>query len=221
MVILPSPPALGTIFENERGQNGMISLADATTGLPPGPDLPGRRVAQLWIEQPVEFWEECASRYGDTITIELGSLGTTVLFGHPEAVRQVFQLSPETFECRPFNGPYEALMGSNSLMVADGGTHRRMKRMILPAINRRIVETHGDAMREHVRSAIAEWPVGQPFSPRPTMHLITLKIILDITFGGQHELARDLSNFFAGCFPEPGVIHVMDAICAINRGSGS
>src|SRR5947209_4793312 len=33
----------------------MLSLTRATMELPPGPDLPGHRVAQLWIEQPVEF----------------------------------------------------------------------------------------------------------------------------------------------------------------------
>jgi cytochrome P450 family 110 len=178
--------------------NAMTFSAGTSIELPPGPGLPSRRVAQLWIEQPVEFWEECAARFGDTVTIELGSLGTTILFGNPEAVRQVFQLPPESYECRPFNGPYNALMGANSLFVSDGERHRRMRRMIMPPLHRRLVETHADSTRDHVRRAIAEWPAGRAFSPRPTMHLISLKIILDITFGAAHdELACEIFRVFS------------------------
>jgi len=149
------------------------------------------------MEQPVQFWEDCASRYGDTVTIELGSLGTTILFGHPEAVRQVFQLAPESYECRPFNGHYNSVMGDNSLFVADGAPHRRMRRTIMPPLHRRLVERHGESTREHVRRAVAEWPVGRAFSPRPTMHLISLKIILDITFGAPDELASEIVRVFS------------------------
>jgi cytochrome P450 family 110 len=175
----------------------MSLSAEPSIEFPPGPDLPGRKVAQLWMEHPIEFWEDCASRFGDTVTIELGSLGTTVLFGDPEAVRQVFQLPPESFECRPFNGPYNALLGSNSLLVADGAAHRRMKRMIVPPLHKRLPETYGDAMRKHVKQAIEEWPVGQVFSPRRSMHIITLKTILEITFGGEDELAQEIVRVFS------------------------
>jgi cytochrome P450 len=172
--------------------------ANASTKLPPGPDLPSAKVAQLWIEQPVEFWEDCAARYGDTFTIELGSLGTTVLFGHPDAVRQIFQLPPESYECRPFNGHYSAVMGANSLLVADGEPHRRMRRMLMPPLHRRLVETHGEATREHVRRALVDWPTGQAFSIRPTMHLVSLKIVLDIIFGtALDELASQIFRVFS------------------------
>jgi cytochrome P450 family 110 len=186
------------LIKNHPGLNGMKFSADALTELPAGPDLPSRKVAQLWIEQPVEFWEDCAARFGDVFTIELGSLGTTVLFWHPEAVRQVFQLSPDSYECRPFNGHYNAVMGANSLLVADGGPHRRMRRMIMPPLHRRLVETHGESTRECVRRAIALWPTGRAFSPRPTMHLISLQIILAITFGATtDELASEILRVFS------------------------
>ena len=77
-----------------------ISSADRTPGtslnLPQGPNLPGWELARLWIERPVELWEECHARYGDTFTIELGSIGTTVLFSHPEPVSEIFKLPSES-----------------------------------------------------------------------------------------------------------------------------
>ena len=132
----------------------MITSSDQTSTLPPGPDLPSRRVAQLWIEQPIEFWEECAARFGDTFTIELGSLGTTVLFSDPEAIRQIFQLPPESYECRPFNDYYRSVMGDNALFLTDGADHRRMRKVLMPPLHRRLVETHGAATRELVIEVI-------------------------------------------------------------------
>jgi unspecific monooxygenase len=167
-------------------------------GLPPGPDLPGRRVAQLWIEQPVEFWEDCAAKYGDTFTIELGSLGTTVLFADPEAVRQVFQLPPEVYECGPFNGHYNAVMGANSLLVSDGGRHRRMRRMLAPPLHRRLLEARGEAIVGVVRRSLDGWPVGRAFSPRPMLHLIAMEVVLGMLFGSAEDaLAREIRRVFA------------------------
>ena len=175
----------------------MTISTDLPMSLPPGPDLPSRQVAQLWIEQPVEFWEACSARYGATFTIELGSLGTTVLFAHPEAVRQVFQLSPESYECRPFNGHYKSVMGSHSLLVSDGTRHRRMRRVLMPPLHRRLVETHGEATRRLVRRALNQWVTGQAFSPRPFMHMISLEIILGIVFGSEDELGREILRIFS------------------------
>jgi unspecific monooxygenase len=171
---------------------------EAGSGLPPGPKLPSGRVAQLWIERPIEFWEECAARYGEAFTIELGSLGTSVVFSHPEAIRQIFQLAPESYECRPFNDYYKSVMGSNALFLADGADHRRMRRLLMPSLHRGMVETHGDAMRRLTREAIAVWPRGRPFSPRTVLHLLSLRVMLRILFGSEdHELAGEIAGIFA------------------------
>src|SRR4051812_48848899 len=77
----------------------MLQETDGRMPLPPGPDLPGWSQAQAWIEDPVDFWERCAALYGDPFTVQLGSLGAVVLFSAPAAVRQVFQLPADAFEC--------------------------------------------------------------------------------------------------------------------------
>lgn len=165
--------------------------------LPPGPGLQAPRVAQLWVERPVEFWEECAARYGEAFTIELGSLGTTVVFADPEAVRDVFQLPPEAYECRPFNGHYKSVMGSRSLLMSDGERHRRMRRVIMPSLHRRLVEARGEAILRAVRRSLPGWPIGRPFSPRPMLHLISLEVVLGILFGSEEdELAREILGVF-------------------------
>ncbi len=124
-----------------------------------------------------------------------------MLFSNPEAVRQIFQLPPESYECRPFNEYYESVMGGHSLFLTDGAEHRRMRRVLMPPLHRQLVET---ARRGHSRSssreAIATWPTGEAFSPRPAMHLLSLRIMLGVIFGsGDDDLAHARSP---ACFRE-------------------
>lgn len=162
-------------------------LVEPELTLPPGPRLPGHLVAKLWIERPVSFWEACAASHGDTFTVELGSLGTTVLFADPEAVRQVFALAPEAYECRPFNEHYRSVVGTNSVLAADGGRHRQIRRVLTPALHRRLVEAQGEAILRAVRRSLPEWPIGRPFSPRPMLHRISLEVMLGILFGSVED----------------------------------
>jgi unspecific monooxygenase len=166
--------------------------------LPPGPGLPGWQVAQLWIEQLPELLEGCAQTYGDAFTIELGSIGTTVLFSNPEAVRQIFQLSPESYECRPFNEYYRSVMGANSLFLSDGVHHRRMRRVHMPHFRRQMIEERGEMMRGLARDEIAAWPAGRVLSPRPALHLLSLKIMLAVIFGSaDDELGGQIAGIFS------------------------
>ena len=176
----------------------MIRSSERSTDLPPGPALPSQRVAQLWIEQPTEFWEDCVSRFGDTFTIELGSLGTTVLFSNPESVRQIFQLPPESYECRPFNDYYRSVMGEHALFLTDGADHRRMRKVLMPSLQPRLAATHAAETRKLVEEAIRAWPEGRPFSPRPAMHMLSLKIVLRIIFGSVDDpLACQIASVFS------------------------
>jgi cytochrome P450 len=160
--------------------------------------LPGWQMAKLWIERPVELWEECASRYGDTFTLELGKLGTTVLFSHPEAVRQIFQLPSGAFVCGEYNEHYKYVMGARSVLLSDGPGHLRARKLLMPPLHRGLVERHGEAIRALAREAIESWPIDRPFSPRPAMHLFALKLILRVFFGtAEVEPGRTIARIFA------------------------
>jgi cytochrome P450 family 110 len=167
-------------------------------GLPPGPTLPGSRVAQLWIEALPEFLEGCALRYGETFTIELGSIGTTVVFSNPEAVRQIFQLAQESYECRSFNEYYQSVMGSHSLFLSDGALHRRMRRAQMAPLRREATLEHGQTIRRLTRAIIAEWPAGRAFSPRISTHMLSLRVMLAAIFGSDRdELGREIAGVFS------------------------
>ena len=48
----------------------------------------------------------------------------------PSAVREIFQLAPDSYECRPFNDYYRSVMGDKALFLYDGADHRRMRKVL-------------------------------------------------------------------------------------------
>jgi unspecific monooxygenase len=173
-----------------------LLLEIAPVPLPPGPDLPPWRQAQAWVEHPVEFWEECAARYGEVFTVQLGSIGATVLFSNPQAVREIFQLPAETFTCRQFNEQYKYVMGGESLLLSDGPVHKHRRRLHSPTLQRQ-VSRYAPLVRRVTREAIENWPVGEPFSPRLSLHALSLQVVLSTLFdAGESDVHAKISQAF-------------------------
>jgi cytochrome P450 len=131
----------------------------------------------------VAFWESCARDYGPIVRLDFGSLGPVVLFSDPPAIKDIFRLVPELFECSPYNEHYRYVMGDLSLLLQDGMVHRRQRRLVAPMFR------HGEflptlpALRRIVLSKIEKWPAGQAFNPRPELHEITFQVIVELLLG--------------------------------------
>jgi cytochrome P450 len=98
-------------------------------------------------------------------------------------VRQVFQLPVEAYECTSFNEHYRYVMGQRSLLVSDGLSHRRKRRILVPGLNRQQTEKNTEAIIAAARLAIGNWPLNTPFSPRASLHELALSVILGLFFG--------------------------------------
>jgi unspecific monooxygenase len=164
--------------------------------LPPGPLSPPWVQAKAWIERPVQFWEECAATFGNTFTIQLGSVGPTILFSDPHAVQQIFQLPAESYECRQFNEHYKYVMGEHSLLLSDGSAHRRRRRLLLSPLHHN-VNRFANIVESVCQEVIARWPDGKAFMVRPSLHELSLRIVLQIVFGGPDDpVAGQISDAF-------------------------
>ncbi len=86
--------------------------------LPPGPDTPPAQQARQWIERPLDLLDACARQFGDVFTLQLGGLGATVMFSHPESVKTIFRAPPQSFECQQFNESYRFVMGDQRAVLA-------------------------------------------------------------------------------------------------------
>lgn len=173
--------------------------APAASGAPPGPAEPPHEQVRQWIETPVEFWAECGRRYGPVVALDLGSLGPVVLLSEPDAVRQVFQFTPDRFEVRHFNEHYRYVMGDHALLLQDGEEHQRQRRLLSPPLRPDQLLPRAGAIAETARRAVAGWPSGALFNPRPALNDAAFQVVLHVMMGdADSETSRALLEAYRG-----------------------
>ena len=155
--------------------------------LPPGPPLPALAQAGLVWLMPLRFLYGCHRRYGDRFTVRVPGFGTMVYLVDSDDIRTVLRADPAIFHAGEANMPIAEIVGSRSVLVADGEQHRRSRGMMLPAF-------HGDSVRKQVAHMVditaedvAHWPVGEQFPLLPRTQAITLEIILRTVIGVHDE----------------------------------
>jgi cytochrome P450 family 135 len=153
-------------------------------GLPAGPRGPRMVQAWFWLKRPVWFLEHCSQAYGDVFTMRMPFGMNLVHVADPELVKAVFGGDHEVLRAGEGNAMFlEPLVGPHSVLVLDGPEHLRQRKLILPAFRGDRMRAWEDAIRDITRAQIARWPVGTPFSLRPSMQSITLDVIVRVVFG--------------------------------------
>lgn len=136
-----------------------------------------------WILRPVPFMKNCIRKYGDWFTIRFPGLPPFVITSDPAAVKQIFAGSPEQLYSGIANRILKPTMGEHSVLLADGDTHLRLRKLMSAPL-------HGDRMRsyqadmQNVTQRVADgWKQNKPFAFHPEMQSITLQIIIHAVFG--------------------------------------
>src|SRR5262249_22257497 len=131
-----------------------------------------------------------------------------------EAVRQIFQLPASAYECQKYNEHYKQVMGGNSLLVADGADHARKRRLLLPALNRRLLGQHGHNPAPPARKTIGPSAVEPPVSAPPIhSHARPQADLEDHTgFRGFRPGARDHSDLLTRDLPRFDFVGAVDQI---------
>ncbi len=161
------------------------------TTLPPGPRRPAFVQTLEWITNPERFMRRCRDRYGSAFTVRLGPRADVVFLTEPDAVRAVFQGSPQDMNMGDINGLFRRVLGRKSLLVIDGDEHLQQRKLLLPPFHGERVAQHTAAMLAAAEDDVASWPVGAPFTLQPRMQSMTLNVILGAVFGLQPGPRRD------------------------------
>jgi cytochrome P450 len=132
------------------------------------------------------YLNACRRRYGDVVALRTLFGPPFVVVFDPDLVGELFRAPPERACAGAANAASEPLHGRSSLLLLDGAEHLRQRRLLSPPF-------HGDQMRAYERSmrdaadrAIDSWPVGEPFALMPSMHALTLEVIMRAVFGVGH-----------------------------------
>jgi cytochrome P450 family 110 len=164
--------------------------------LPPGPVLSPEQQARLWIERPLGLLDSCARQFGDAFTLQLGALGATVMFSHPEAVRSIFRAPPESFECQHFNESYRFVMGDHALFLQDGERHRQIKRVVAPLLCHEGMADHARSICDITRDTFEGGPGRRSLVVRPLMHELALRVLMKLAFGDRREAGERVVGWF-------------------------
>ena len=152
-------------------------------GVPPGPRSHHLRQQLAWFRHPVQFLDECRSRYGPVFAARFGPDQRAVFVSDPSLVGAVVAGDPEQLRMGDSNGLFRPVVGSSSILLLDGEEHQRHRRMMLPALRRDHVEHFGELIQRAVDDRLESWPVGTPMRLKTEMEAIAFETIMRIVFG--------------------------------------
>jgi cytochrome P450 family 135 len=167
---------------------------------PAGPKSP--RVVQTaeWIGRPIQMMERCARPYGDMFTLRMMGIGNAVFISNPEVIKEVFTAKPEVMRAGESNSFLAPVVGSRSVLVLDGPSHMRQRKLMLPPFHGQRMQSYADLIADVAERELAGWPIGKPFAVRPHTQAITLEIIMRAVFGVDEadrmaKLGKRLTHF--------------------------
>jgi cytochrome P450 len=139
---------------------------------------------------PLSLLSHCARDYGDFVRIRLG-LARVVLVSHPDLVEEVLVTRSQDFRKNLGTRRLRSALGSG-LLVSEGATWLRQRRLMQPAFHRRRVEKMAESMIATVSQAIATWRAGETRDVYADMVELTLKVAALTLFG--IDITEDLDT---------------------------
>ncbi len=135
------------------------------------------------IARPTERLDADAKRYGDVYISKLSGFRPFVLFSHPQAIQQILTADPSLFDSGIGNQILHPLVGDYSLLLLDGSSHQRQRKLLTPPFHGDRMKSYGNLICEITEQVMNQQVVGEIFSMRSVMQEISLKIILRAVFG--------------------------------------
>jgi cytochrome P450 len=134
------------------------------------------------------FFEECFREHGDAAYFRVGNR-RSMLLSHPDDIERVLVTENRRFIKNYALQFLKPLLG-NGLLLNEGQSWLRQRRLIQPAFSRQRVESYGPAMIECTERMLDAWRGGQVLNLPPEMMRLTM------TIAGRALLGIDISERF-------------------------
>ena len=139
------------------------------------------------------FFEECFREHGDAAYFRVGNR-RSMLLSHPDDIEQVLVAENRRFIKNYALRFLQPLLG-NGLLLNEGESWLRQRRLIQPAFSRQRIESYIPAMAECTTRLLDRWQSGQTISMQPAMLELTMSIagrtLLGIDVGEQFNTVSD------------------------------
>jgi cytochrome P450 len=162
-------------------------------GVPPGSRMPSMLQTMALVYRPRPMMRQNQERFGDLYSVRLFGIGTFVVPGTPELVRQAFTAPGDAVVAGESNelGP---ILGEFSLLATDGPKHLKQRKLLLPPFHGERMRAYDGLIEQITADEIASWPIGEEFGIVPSTQRITMRAILRAVFGAQGPVLEELER---------------------------
>lgn len=172
-----------------------------------GPKTPAFVQTLQWIYDPLTTLDSRYQNFGDTFRV-LGNQNPALLyFSSPDAIEAIFTAKPEQVSSAEGNEILKPLLGEHSLILLDGKKHQRQRQLLMPPFHGDRMKAYGKIITDITQQVMQQWVPGKPFTVRPAMQEISLRVILTAVFGlhegDRYQRLRQIFSQLLDAFGSP------------------
>jgi cytochrome P450 len=150
---------------------------------PNGSQSPAAVQMYNWMTNPLAYMNNCVKQYGDPFIARWVNVPPLVFFSNPKAIEEILTADSKLFDCGVGNALFAPLVGEASILLADGSSHKRKKRLLMPSFHGERMRTYGKLICDIAQEVTSDWAFKNSFYPLQSTQEITLKVVLHAVFG--------------------------------------
>lgn len=178
------PAFPGLVGEAPPSPAGPIDAAEAAAlPKPPIVELPRAAQTLRFSQRQIQYVFGARRRLGEVFRMRSALPGGPVVTSHPDHVRSLFTAKPEQAPSLTGESPLRPILGTRSVLTANGPRHMRQRKLLLPPFHGEAIERYTTMIAEATEREIDNWPLNRPFALAPRMQAITLDVIMAGIFG--------------------------------------
>lgn len=134
-----------------------------------------------FLRDPDALVAKHRQRYGDTFLLRL-LFGDILMFTNPKEIKELFAIRGEHMTSY-VNKILQPLLGTKSVFLTGGETHRNLRKAMMPFFQGRYVASLGDTVRQRTLEHMRALPVGSHFKAVDMLRGLLIEVMLDMAIG--------------------------------------
>lgn len=159
------------------------ALKDSHAAVPP-PRAPGALPllghAVPLLRRRLDFLQDVRA-HGPVVEVRIGP-ATAYLVNDHTLLHRILVADAARFP-RGVHFEKARAVAGDGIITASGPAHRRQRRLVLPAFNRKRVHVYGQVMREMATARVDAWPEGEPIELKPEFVALATTVATKSLFG--------------------------------------
>ncbi len=148
------------------------------------------------------FYDTCARDYGDVVQTKMGPYRILMIY-HPDAIEELLVIRARDFIKSPGVRLLQPLLG-DGLLLSEGDTWLRQRRLVQPAFHRQRVAGYGEVMTAFTERHVASWKDRDVIEAHAEMMALTQalvgKTLFDADVSGDAHEAGEAARVLAEDF---------------------